>query len=363
MLFRSIQQYEGFCGVRPAPEAAKVGFSITNRNLVVSGTRTGRSEKVTGDEAGTCKAVTGTPYAGFDEAGSWCAGPQVQQIRQRTPIGASTPGARLTGQQPGIGGSLTGASRGACEAVTGTPYVGADQLAEACGAANSHEADFPQPLAGSQPWQQFSVQSPARAAHTASPYTTTITGLQAFNLGLAQSYQQGFGDPIVTNTYPYYGFFVQDSWRPSDKVTLEGGFRYAIWPPWYSTTNNIANFDPRFYDYRVKKYDIKKCGLVRTRFNLESVQSLRRELEQVGSQLLVAHEKPEDFTNEDLIRERYRGIRPAPGYPSQPDHTEKPILFSLLDATKHTGVTLTESNAMHPGAAVSGLYFGHPDSR
>jgi deoxyribodipyrimidine photo-lyase len=54
-------------------------------------------------------------------------------------------------------------------------------------------------------------------------------------------------------------------------------------------------FDPRFYDYRVKKYDIQKCGLVRTRFNLESVQSLRRELEQVGSQLLVAHEKPEDF--------------------------------------------------------------------
>jgi 5-methyltetrahydrofolate--homocysteine methyltransferase len=75
------------------------------------------------------------------------------------------------------------------------------------------------------------------------------------------------------------------------------------------------------------------------------------------------YEKPEELSNEDLIRERYRGIRPAPGYPSQPDHTEKPILFSLLDATTHTGVTLTESNAMHPGAAVSGLYFGHPDAR
>jgi 5-methyltetrahydrofolate--homocysteine methyltransferase len=75
------------------------------------------------------------------------------------------------------------------------------------------------------------------------------------------------------------------------------------------------------------------------------------------------YEKPEDFTNEDLIRERYRGIRPAPGYPSQPDHTEKPILFDLLDATKRTGVILTESQAMHPGAAVSGLYFGHPESR
>jgi 5-methyltetrahydrofolate--homocysteine methyltransferase len=75
------------------------------------------------------------------------------------------------------------------------------------------------------------------------------------------------------------------------------------------------------------------------------------------------YENVEEFSNEELIRERYRGIRPAPGYPSQPDHTEKPILFDLLEATKHTGVTLTESNAMHPGAAVSGLYFGHPDAR
>jgi 5-methyltetrahydrofolate--homocysteine methyltransferase len=73
------------------------------------------------------------------------------------------------------------------------------------------------------------------------------------------------------------------------------------------------------------------------------------------------YEKPEDFTNEDLVKERYRGIRPAPGYPSQPDHTEKPILFDLLDAPAKTGVELTESMAMHPGSAVSGLYFSHPD--
>jgi 5-methyltetrahydrofolate--homocysteine methyltransferase len=72
------------------------------------------------------------------------------------------------------------------------------------------------------------------------------------------------------------------------------------------------------------------------------------------------YEKPEDFTNEDLVKERYRGIRPAPGYPSQPDHTEKPILFDLLDAPAKTGVDLTESMAMHPGSAVSGLYFSHP---
>ena len=70
----------------------------------------------------------------------------------------------------------------------------------------------------------------------------------------------------------------------------------------------------------------------------------------------------EGLSNEDLIAERYRGIRPAPGYPAQPDHTEKATLFSLLDATDRIGLVLTESFAMWPGAAVSGLYFGHAQS-
>jgi 5-methyltetrahydrofolate--homocysteine methyltransferase len=75
-----------------------------------------------------------------------------------------------------------------------------------------------------------------------------------------------------------------------------------------------------------------------------------------------AYEPDEALTNEDLIAEKYRGIRPAPGYPAQPDHTEKATLFRLLDATKATSVQLTESYAMWPGAAVSGLYFSHPES-
>ncbi|TPP11512.1 methionine synthase [Rhizobium glycinendophyticum] len=70
----------------------------------------------------------------------------------------------------------------------------------------------------------------------------------------------------------------------------------------------------------------------------------------------------EALTPEELISETYGGIRPAPGYPAQPDHTEKVTLFSLLDATKATGVTLTESYAMWPGSSVSGLYIGHPES-
>ena len=71
----------------------------------------------------------------------------------------------------------------------------------------------------------------------------------------------------------------------------------------------------------------------------------------------------EDFSNADLIAEKYRGIRPAPGYPAQPDHTEKQTLFDLLKAEESTGIKLTESYAMHPAASVSGLYFAHPDAR
>jgi len=71
----------------------------------------------------------------------------------------------------------------------------------------------------------------------------------------------------------------------------------------------------------------------------------------------------EEWTIDDLIRERYRGIRPAGGYPASPDHTEKTTLFDLLDATARTGVRLTEGMAMHPGASVSGLYFANEVSR
>jgi len=72
--------------------------------------------------------------------------------------------------------------------------------------------------------------------------------------------------------------------------------------------------------------------------------------------------KNENFSNEDLIKEEYAGIRPAPGYPAQPDHTEKLTIWKLLDVEKNTGIVLTESLAMVPTAAVSGLYFSHPDS-
>jgi 5-methyltetrahydrofolate--homocysteine methyltransferase len=72
--------------------------------------------------------------------------------------------------------------------------------------------------------------------------------------------------------------------------------------------------------------------------------------------------KTENLSTEDLIKEKYRGIRPAPGYPACPDHAEKIKLFELLDATNNTGVQLTESMAMHPGSSVCGYILNSKDT-
>ncbi len=178
----SAEQVNAFCGSKPEPEAAKVGFSITNRNQVVSGTRTGRSENVTGDEPGSCQAVTGTPYAGLEQAGQHCGTPAVQAIRERTPVRVGTPSAAMTGIQPGVGGVMTGDKRGACEAVTGTPYVGADQLAAACGADAPAGTDTHGQAPEGAAWTRFSVVSPARAAQQQREAASGVTGT---------SYEQG----------------------------------------------------------------------------------------------------------------------------------------------------------------------------
>ena len=172
----SAEQVNGFCGAKPQAEAPKVGFSVTNRNLVVSGTQTGRSERVTGDEPGTCKAVTGTPYAGLEQAGQYCGTPAVQAIRQRTPSRPGTPAAPMTGIQPGIGGVMTGAERGACEVISGTPYIGGDQLAAACGADAPAGAESHGQSDSGSPWTSFSVVSPARAAQQQRDATSSVTG-------------------------------------------------------------------------------------------------------------------------------------------------------------------------------------------
>ncbi|MBD8890607.1 methionine synthase [Roseibium litorale] len=91
-------------------------------------------------------------------------------------------------------------------------------------------------------------------------------------------------------------------------------------------------------------------------------EAFAEKLHQIVRKELWGYVPNETLSNEELIAEKYQGIRPAPGYPAQPDHTEKRTLFDLLDAEKATGIQLTESYAMWPGSAVSGLYFSHPES-
>jgi len=106
-------------------------------------------------------------------------------------------------------------------------------------------------------------------------------------------------------------------------------------------------------------------------YNKITLQALADRLAEAFAELLHArvrkefwgYAKDEHLGNEDLIEEKYQGIRPAPGYPACPDHTEKIKLFELLDATKQAGIQLTESLAMYPAASVCGWYFSHPESQ
>ena len=92
-------------------------------------------------------------------------------------------------------------------------------------------------------------------------------------------------------------------------------------------------------------------------------ESLAEYLHKLVRTELWGYQREESLSNEDLIAEKYQGIRPAPGYPACPDHTEKRSLFDLLDAENAIGCTLTENFAMTPASAVSGWYFSHPESR
>lgn len=203
------EQFQAFCAVRPEPEPPKVGLSRTRKQLVVSGTQTGRSPKVTGDEPGTCKAVTGTPYAGLEQAEAWCAPEQRRQIELRTPRLAATPGAPLTGLQPGIGGVMTGASRGACEPITGTPYVGSDQFAVACEAAHPRDGDFPRPLdlaTADQPGTGFTVSPPAREAARSRAAQGQVTGTRYDQGGrITGPFDMGTGKVTGTEQFRFGG--------------------------------------------------------------------------------------------------------------------------------------------------------------
>jgi len=180
-------QIDAFCDASAPARAAMAkgaqgmggvatGRSKTLQGQSVTGTQPGRSERVTGNEPGTCKSVTGTPYAGLEQVQGYCAEPAAKQIMARTTPRRTTPGSVMTGIQPGIGGKMTGDERGACDPITGTPYLGADQFAQACPAtaAQPNSPDYPQMLAGAG-WGEFSVEPPSHASNDAGEHSS-ITG-------------------------------------------------------------------------------------------------------------------------------------------------------------------------------------------
>jgi 5-methyltetrahydrofolate--homocysteine methyltransferase len=92
-------------------------------------------------------------------------------------------------------------------------------------------------------------------------------------------------------------------------------------------------------------------------------EAFAEKLHEMVRQDIWGYSKDENLSNDELIKEAYKGIRPAPGYPACPDHTEKIGLFKLLNAEQLSGVSLTESLAMHPASSVSGWYFANPEAK
>ena len=123
---------------------------------------------------------------------------------------------------------------------------------------------------------------------------------------------------------------------------------------------STGGFEARLADYEKKNDDYNSIMLKVLADRL--AEAFAEHLHQRVRREFWGYAADEDLSTEDLIAEKYRGIRPAPGYPACPDHTEKGDLFRLLDAPKNAGMTLTESYAMLPASAVSGFFLSHPDS-
>ena len=170
------EQFKSFCKTAPEKTEKKVGLSTTFNGETVTGTMTGRSQRVTGDEPGTCKTVTGTPYAGAEQYQGYCETEQAGKAAARMQKNRAMAGAAMTGLQPAVGGKMTGDSKGACEVISGTPYVGRDQMVQACPAvaADPQSADFPQPLEAAT--SDFSVSSPAGVAQSERASGLGVTG-------------------------------------------------------------------------------------------------------------------------------------------------------------------------------------------
>ncbi len=170
--------YAAFCGSRPEATPNKVTVGRTWNHQNVSGTAVGRSTRMTGDEYGACTPISGTPYIGPDQYDQFCEAPETMAADQRVAERQATPGHVVSGSQPGYDERVTGTARGACQNVSGAPYVGADEFGQVCdGPAPALHPRFqppsmrsaatrPQPAPEPRPMPNggFSVETPARTA-------------------------------------------------------------------------------------------------------------------------------------------------------------------------------------------------------
>ncbi|MEK7323292.1 MAG: CsoS2 family carboxysome shell protein [Pseudomonadota bacterium] len=192
------EQFKTFCENVPAPQDAKVGVSRTFKGETITGTMTGRGGKVTGDEPGTCKTVTGTPYAGVEQYDAYCDVDAQAQSRARAQ--RMMPGSVMTSLQSDVKGKMTGDARGAYQSISGTPYGGADH-AQGGGdlAAMPGSPDFPQSINGGASWKAFSVSTPARESQLIKRQQGAVTGT-SYDQGNNITGPFGMGTGKVTGT-------------------------------------------------------------------------------------------------------------------------------------------------------------------
>ena len=248
------EEFVSFCRAEPYQSPAKVGVSRTLQGLDVSGTQVGRSAHVTGDEHGACKPVTGTAYIGADQYAEFCAARTAAEAINRARLGRS---ADLTGTQPGPDDKMTGNERGACQTVSGTPYVGESQTAAACGRPPMAQAYRSRGPEGSQApasitgnamdagqggnrTGDFSVVSPARAAQSSETRRVTgnaygaggrITGPLARATGLVSGTPEfRYRDETAAAAVPAAP---QPEAEPApDRITGAGGDRHITGDAW-----------------------------------------------------------------------------------------------------------------------------------
>jgi len=158
---------------------AKVAVDQTWRGQAVTGTYVGRSQRVTGDEPGGCSPISGTPYIGRGQYNSFCESPALSDQEARIRTSASIPATLVTGDRPGAGGSkMTGDERGACEVISGTPYIGKDNTVSQCAPSGrfvTRPSAWEEPARAPAPLD-FSISTPARAAQKKQSNEVTGTG-------------------------------------------------------------------------------------------------------------------------------------------------------------------------------------------